>query len=627
MRPGLFILSIICFIASTGVSLYRTSASEASEQYRPYLLEEIAKCNEQLSSILKEKSFNQSKIKKHYISARKHYKHIEFIIEYVSPKEAKYYINGPLVPKYDVDMGSEVFYPQGFQKMEEIIYEGDDDQLQLLKKQAGDLIDQLNILKDYYKGIEFNDGQLLEMMQLQLFRIATMSLNGYDATISLDGIKESEWSLEGVNMAFVFFNIYAERDPSVIQPYQRCMTLFKSASKQLIAKKDFNSFDRLGFIVNYINPLNENIVKFHNAAHLSWSRRKQALNLNNSSLFSRKNFNLQHFSIYYDDTLFNAKQAALGKLLFFDPRLSGGNNMSCATCHNPEKGFTDGRNLTVTTGLIKDNIRNTPSLLDVAFQKAFFYDGRAYQLEQQVFDVVHNKNEMHSTLDEAVNKLNKSVEYRMLFDKAFEDKSGITVYNIEKAISEYEKTLVTFDSPFDKYIQGDLTSLSKEAVDGYNLFAGKALCGSCHFFPVFNGAVPPFYNDSEFEVLGVPSFAGAKEIDPDKGRYNITGVKEFMYAFKTPTVRNSAITAPYMHNGIYNTLEEVVDFYHKGGGAGMGITIENQTLPFDSLDLNAHEKKAIVSFLQALTDTAGVVSRPQRLPEIKEIIIKSDGSY
>jgi len=614
-------------MASTGVSLYKTSPNEASEQYRPYLLEELSKCNEQLSCILNEKSFNQSKLKKHYINARKHYKHIEFILEYVSPKEAKYYINGPLVPKYDADMGSEVFYPQGFQKIEEIIYDGEGSQLKLLKDQINSLKDQLSGLKDYYKDIELKDGQLLEMMQLQLFRLATMSFNGYDATISLDGIKESEWSLEGVNKAFTFFNVYAERDPSVMLPYQRSVTLFKSARKQLVANTDFNSFDRLGFIVKYINPLNENIVKLHNAAHLSWSGRKQALNLNNNSLFSRKNFNLQHFSIYYDDTLFNTKQAALGKLLFFDPRLSGGNNMSCATCHNPEKGFTDGRNLTVTTGLIKDNIRNTPSLLDVAFQKAFFYDGRAYQLEQQVFDVVHNKNEMHSTLDEAVNKLNKSIEYRMLFDKAFEDKSGITAYNIEKAISEYEKTLVTFNSAFDKYVQGDLTSLSKEAVDGYNLFAGKALCGSCHFFPVFNGAVPPFYNDSEFEVLGVPVSAGAKEIDPDKGRFNVTGVKEFMYAFKTPTVRNSALTAPYMHNGIYNTLEEVVDFYHKGGGAGMGIAIENQTLPFDSLDLNAYEKKAIVSFLQALTDTVGVVSRPQRLPEIKEVIIKVDSSF
>ncbi|GAL84180.1 cytochrome-c peroxidase [Sporocytophaga myxococcoides] len=591
------------------------------------MLEEMSKCKEHLYLILNEKSFSQSRLKKHYINARKHYKHIEFIVEYISPKEAKYYVNGPLVPKFDPDMGSNVFYPNGFQKIEEIIYEGEVNQLQLLKKITSDLIDQLNLLNDYYSNIAINDGQLLEMMQLQLFRIATMSFNGYDATISLDGIKESEWSLEGVNKTFNFFDIYAESEPSVMLLFHRNVALFKSARKQLSAHTDFNSFDRLGFIVKYINPLNESLVKFHNAAHLPWSARKQALNLNKNSLFSRENFNLQYFSIYYDDTLYNAKQAALGKLLFFDPRLSGGNNMSCATCHNPEKGFTDGRITTVTAGLINDNVRNTPSLLDVAFQKAFFYDGRAYQLEQQIFDVVHNENEMHSTLDEAASKLNRSLEYRMLFDNAFEDKSGITVYKIQKAISEYEKTLVTFNSPFDKYIQGDLTSLSKEAIDGYNLFAGKALCGSCHFFPVFNGAVPPFYNDSEFEVLGVPASPGSKEIDTDKGRFNVIGIKEFMYAFKTPTVRNSALTAPYMHNGIYNTLEEVVDFYHKGGGAGMGIAIENQTLPFNSLDLSTYEKKAIVSFLQALTDTVGVISRPERLPEIKEVIIKMDDSY
>ncbi len=130
------------------------------------MLEEMSKCNEHLSLILKEKSFNPSRLKRHYINARKHYKHIEFVVEYISPKEAKYYINGPLVPKFDPDMGNSVFYPNGFQKIEEIIYEGDVNQLQLLKKLVSDLKDQLITLDDYYKDVEFNDGQLLEMMQL-----------------------------------------------------------------------------------------------------------------------------------------------------------------------------------------------------------------------------------------------------------------------------------------------------------------------------------------------------------------------------------------------------------------------------------------------------------------------------
>jgi len=619
MKFCIVVLSILSFIISAGVSLTTPSGNDVSDQFKSYIEEELIQCTEHLFSILKERSFNQVKLKKHYINARKHYKHVEFIVEYISPKEAKYFINGPLVPKWDLDISSDILPPRGFQQLEELLYDEEQSQLPLLKEQTSLLIRQLNSLKDYYNDIELKDGQLLEMMQIQLFRIAAMGLNGYDATISMDGIIESEWSLEGVEKAFSLFEFYTKREASAIPSYKETLALLKSARKQLKVHTDYNSFDRLGFIVDHITPLNASIVRFHNAARLPWSVRKQALKLNSPFLFTKDNFNLQYFSIYYEDTLFNAKQAALGKLLFFDTRLSGDNSMSCATCHTPEKGFADGRTVTVTKGVMNNNIRNTPSLLDVAFQKAFFYDGRAYQLEQQIFDVVHNKNEMHGTLEDAAKKLNQILEYRMLFDKAFDDHSGVTPYNIQKALSEYEKTLVTFNSPFDQYLQGNRNALSKEAIDGYNLFAGKALCGSCHFFPVFNGTVPPFYNESEFEVLGVPETPDSKVIDPDKGRFNVTGMKEFMYAFKTPTVRNSALTAPYMHNGIYNTLEEVVDFYQKGGGAGMGIDVENQTLPFDALDLNDYEKKAIIAFLHSLTDTTGLLSRPQSLPDVIDV--------
>jgi cytochrome c peroxidase len=133
---------------------------------------------------------------------------------------------------------------------------------------------------------------------------------------------------------------------------------------------------------------------------------------------------------------------------------------------------------------------------------------------------------------------------------------------------------------------------------------GKAKCGTCHFFPIFNGTLPPWYSKSESEIIGVPSTTAWKNarIDPDRGRYEINKMNELLYAFKTPTVRNTAITAPYMHNGVYKSLNEVILFYQRGGGTGIGITLPNQSLPFDTLVLSADDKDALLAFLNTLSD-------------------------
>lgn len=318
--------------------------------------------------------------------------------------------------------------------------------------------------------------------------------------------------------------------------------------------------------------------------------------------------------MYYNDTVHIQLQAQLGKILFFDPMLSGNNKSSCASCHNPDKAFTDGFSKGLNFDKTGSLPRNTPTLLNVIYQKAFFYDGRAYQLEQQVFDVVHNKTEMQSSFEEIEKKIEKSSAYKQLFDCAFKGTSdtAITSYAIQKAIMEYEKTLVSMNSRFDQYLHGDKKKLTAHEINGYNLFAGKALCGSCHFLPLFNGTVPPFYNDSEYEVIGTPADSSNKQLDEDNGRYMVTKLTEQLNAFKTPSIRNIALTAPYMHNGIYTKLEEVVEFYHKGGGAGLKLSVPNQTLPFDSLQLAPQEKIDIVLFLKTLTDTVGLTGRPPK---------------
>ena len=155
-------------------------------------------------------------------------------------------------------------------------------------------------------------------------------------------------------------------------------------------------------------------------------------------------------------------------------------------------------------------------------------------------------------------------------------------------------------------------SLTPEERHGFDLFMGKGGCGTCHFAPLFGGAMPPALVENEPEVIGVPATPRRSHarIDPDSGRFNVRRIAQHLHAFKTPSVRNVALTAPYMHNGVYATLEEVLDFYDAGGGHGIGVVLSHQTLPTDSLHLSRAEKRAIIAFLGTLTDTTATSARP-----------------
>jgi cytochrome c peroxidase len=154
-------------------------------------------------------------------------------------------------------------------------------------------------------------------------------------------------------------------------------------------------------------------------------------------------------------------------------------------------------------------------------------------------------------------------------------------------------------------MRGDKSKLSEAEKNGFNLFTGKAKCATCHYIPLFNGLIPPFFSDTESEVLGVPKTKNKKNavIDPDFGKYLFTRSEIHKYAFKIPGLRNIELTAPYMHNGVFNTLEEVMEFYNNGGGAGLKIELPNQTLPPDKLNLSKKEIADVISFMKTLTDT------------------------
>ena len=282
-------------------------------------------------------------------------------------------------------------------------------------------------------------------------------------------------------------------------------------------------------------------------------------------------------------------KVALGKRLYFDKRLSADDTISCASCHDPARGFADG--LPTSVGIRgQRGPRNAPTVLNAALYDTQFWDGRAPSLEEQAKAPLINPVEMGMPSHRAVEeKLRRIPEYKEAFDKVFG--GGITIQRVVQAIAAFERTLLSGDSPFDRYFYGgDADALSASARRGFELFRGKGRCANCH-------DLNPFYalfTDNAFHNIGV----GMNKPDPDPGRFRVTGNPADRGAFKTPSLRNVALTAPYMHDGSQKTLEEVVAFYDKGGEKNPYL--DGGIVP---LGLTEQEKNDLVEFLRSLTGT------------------------
>lgn len=237
------------------------------------------------------------------------------------------------------------------------------------------------------------------------------------------------------------------------------------------------------------------------------------------------------------DNSMNKEKIELGKMLFFDPRLSGSNWISCATCHNPALAFTDRIERSLGHNM-SEGPRNTPTILNIAFLELQFWDGRAKTLEDQALGPIEAEKEMNEKLDNAVNKLKEIPAYTELFKKAFNEEDPVNKKNIAKALAAFERTQITTNSPLDRYLNGDENAISEQAKKGMDLFK-NAGCINCH-----NG---PALSDSSFHVIKVPG-------STDLGRYLVTKKEEDKHAFRTPTLRNVELTWPYMNNGSVPSL-------------------------------------------------------------------------
>jgi cytochrome c peroxidase len=274
----------------------------------------------------------------------------------------------------------------------------------------------------------------------------------------------------------------------------------------------------------------------------------------------------------------------LGKRLFFDPRLSVNGSISCAFCHVPAAGYADPKPVSFGVGGKKGG-RNAPAVLNAAYFPLQFWDGRAGSLEEQAIGPLTNPVEMaNPDYRTIVLRLRRIREYRIRFARVYGGQ--VTIDHVAQAISAFERTLVTPGSPYDRYLMGDRNALTASQKRGLDLFRGKARCAICH-----NGAL---LSDFGYHNLGVPQ-TGPLRVDV--GRYAVTHDPSDKGKFRTPTLRNVALTAPYMHDGALHTLGDVVDFYNRGGGK-TSFAKDSLIVP---LHLKASEKKDLINFLKSLT--------------------------
>lgn len=292
-----------------------------------------------------------------------------------------------------------------------------------------------------------------------------------------------------------------------------------------------------------------------------------------------------------EDNPSTPEKVALGRKLFFDPMLSRDRTISCATCHDPDKGFADGRKLAVG---IDDRTgrRHTPSLTNVGFAKSLMWDGRATSLETQALLPIANPCEMGLALDELMRRLRSDDQYRVAFKRAFDDDPSPD--RVARAIASFERTLVLRETPFDRHLAGDNKALDDAAKRGMRLFFGEAKCSTCHSDPLLS--------DGEFHNVGI-----VNERDFDEGRAAISKQERDRGAFRTPQLRGVGRTAPYMHDGRFATLEEVVRHYNFGG-----VTDAENPNRDEQLEVLYLDDESVADLVQFL---AKGLTRPKESPE------------
>ncbi|MFL1895592.1 cytochrome-c peroxidase [Aquimarina sp. 2-A2] len=586
---GLFL--IFCFFSCKKKEAhYEPNWTAIQNYYSNNLTKAISLLNE-----LRNEDLTIEEAKRLFELTRHAFKKAEPYASYLNP-DVGHRVNGPALPIFKED-NQKVLNPVGLQALEESIYQEQLNSQQFIRE-LDITIGLLETLKKTVIKKSLNPQRFFIATHQQLLRIISLGITGFDTPASNLGIKEAGISLQ--SLAYVYKkSIQHDLRMKDKKLDEKLLKEIEAAIHFINEQPSFEDFDRYTFIKDYMNPITRSWVAIRQKSGLWNGNSSYPFNFDAPTFFESNSFNAAYFTSSINRNA-SVDQIALGEKLFFDKNLSKTKNMACATCHHPDKGYSDNKISSLDN---KGNPlqRNTPTLINSVYQRSFFWDGRSQTLLDQISSVFTNTKEFDNTVHQFSEDILQDSTYVRLFKKAY---GGISNKNTEviKAISSYISTLNGFDSKFDKNIRGEEDTFTDQEKLGFNLFTGKALCATCHFIPLTNGTVPPFYTETEKEVIGVPKNMDNKELDNDYGFYWKFEEPLHKGMFKTPTVRNVTLTAPYMHNGVYESLDQVMEFYNLGGGAGLGFNVAHQTLPFDKLELDDEELDALVAYLKTLTD-------------------------
>lgn len=614
------IIAVFSFQTKTEVAPIQKIEAKYVADYESFRLASSA-----FLALLQKKGTKEDELKAQYFSMRESFKKIEYLWSFMDREFVTKYINGAPLPKVEPNAPDlKIVQPKGLQCIDETLFAEKIDKTELVKLTEG-LIERM---PHFQNDIGIRDQQFLDASKLAVVRLAYISSAGFDVPGSLQPFTDMEASLSALAYGFACYETLFSEDVQLLDQLHLIAKQIEKTTNFVKGPSDFVNFDRVQFIKSYLNPLFKNIVRFHNASgyetYYEITNQRLGVNLLADNLINENILDKEFFFTFPTD-VDSSQLVALGKTLFYDPVLSEGINVSCASCHNPQKAFTDGVAKSITHHG-KDTVdRNAPGLLNAVYAEKYFYDLRTDHLINQIEHVVISKKEMGTNPMALTERINLSKEYKLLFKSAF-GKNDISYQKVALALATYVSVLTDFDTDVDKYLAGKTETISKSVYDGMNVFYGKGQCATCHFGPTYAGLVPPFYIESESEVLGVPDHANKKiaKADKDTGRYS--NIKEradfYKFSHKTTTVRNVKFTAPYMHNGVFNTLEELVDFYNDGGGNGWGFELEHQTLSSDELNLSDQEKKDLIAFLNALSSDVTKFEKPKSLPKFEGVYSK-----
>jgi cytochrome c peroxidase len=546
------------------------------------------------------------------------YKRAEGLLAYYAP-DAVTMLEGPLEGELDEVHPRPYNTPGAFPFVEAAIFPrlADSGKTTTLARIHA-MREQILVLTSLTGSLDIEEAVVYDAAREEIARVSTLDIAGFDSDRQDDALLDAAAALEGVRAILVAPT--DSESPQAAAGRRHADSTLRAAGDYLRFHRTFERMDRFTFVARYSIPASHAIAALRVARGILPPRvghlwREAAASVYDSGAFDPLAYTPRHAYL----PVASDQITLLGARLFFDPRLSGPGTRSCAGCHVPTRAFTDG--LSKRTSLIPElprpaaapPPRHTPTLVNASLQPTLFADERARGLEQQISFVLNDPNEMRSSTDTAVSRVAADSSYRAAFAAAFglPPDRAVTSLSLRVALASYLRSLTALNSPFDRAVRGDSAAMSAEARRGFTVFMGKGRCGTCHFAPLFNGTQPPAYRTTDPEIIGIPERPALRhaKLDPDIGRGGIDQVDTHRFAFKVPTVRNAALTAPYMHNGAFHSLDEVVTFYNAGGGTGIGLDLPYQTLFDHPLHLTPRERGDLVAFMRALTDTTGTIPR------------------